>query len=247
MRSSNPALGENTFQESDHSNPMTMQGTVNKSFLLLFLLMLSSFQTWQWALPYIKSEQTGVISGAITAAAIGGFVVALITIFAKRYAVFFAPLYALIEGVVIGGISAFFENEYPGIVMQASTLTFSIFAALLLAYKTRMIRATENFKLMVFAGTAGVAILYLIDIVLRFFGMEVPYIHETGAIGIGFSVVVVVIASLNLVLDFDFIESGVDNGAPKHMEWYAAFGLLVTLIWLYLELLKLLAKLRSSD
>ena len=177
--------------------------------------------------------------------AIGGFVLALITVFKKTAAPITAPLYALVEGVFLGVLSAMFEILYPGIVFQAVTLTFGTLLALLLAYKTGFIKATENFKLGVIAATGGIAIIYLATFVLGFFGINIPFIHGSGTFGIAFSVFVVIIAALNLVLDFDFIESGAERGAPSYMEWYAAFGLLVTLIWLYIEILRLLSKLRS--
>jgi uncharacterized YccA/Bax inhibitor family protein len=158
---------------------------------------------------------------------------------------FTAPIYALLEGLFLGGISAIFEAQYPGIVIQAVSLTFGTLFCLLLAYRSGIIKVTENFKLGVAAATGGIALIYLATLVLGLFGVRMPFIHESGLIGIGFSLFVVVIAALNLVLDFDFIESGAKSGAPKYMEWYAAFGLMVTLIWLYIEILRLLAKLRS--
>ncbi|HEY4391973.1 MAG TPA: Bax inhibitor-1/YccA family protein, partial [Paenibacillus sp.] len=147
----------------------------------------------------------------------------------------------------LGAISAIYESMYYGITLQAALLTMGVFLALLIVYKTRMIKATENFKLGVFAATGGVALLYLLSIVLRMFGVQIPYLHDSTPIGIGISVVIVIIAALNLVLDFDFIEKGAQNGAPKYMEWYGAFGLMVTLVWLYLELLRLIAKIWSRD
>jgi uncharacterized YccA/Bax inhibitor family protein len=155
-----------------------------------------------------------------------------------------APLYAVLEGLFLGGISALYELKFQGIVIQAVALTFGTLAALLLAYKSRLIKVTENFKLGVVAATGGIALVYLISIGLGFFGIRMPYLHDSGPIGIGISVFIVIVAALNLVLDFDFIEQGAAQGAPKYMEWYAAFGLLVTLIWLYLEILRLLAKVR---
>jgi uncharacterized YccA/Bax inhibitor family protein len=176
---------------------------------------------------------------------IGGFVVALITIFKQQWASITAPLYALLEGLALGGISAFFERSYPGIAVQAVGLTFGTLFVMLLAYKTGVIRATQGFKMGVIAATGGIALLYLVEMVLGgFFHMQVPAINGSGAIGIGFSVFVVIIAALNLVLDFDMIESAVSAGAPKYMEWYGAFGMMVTLVWLYLEMLRLLSKAR---
>jgi uncharacterized YccA/Bax inhibitor family protein len=176
---------------------------------------------------------------------IGGLVVGLITVFKKEWSPITAPLYCVLEGLFLGIISAIFEQMFPGIVLQAVLLTFGTLATLLLAYKTGLIKATENFKLGVTAATGGIMMIYLINFVMSFFGSGIPYIHESGTFGILFSLFVVVIAALNLVLDFDFIENGVEQKAPKYMEWYAAFGLLVTLIWLYLEILRLLAKMRS--
>jgi uncharacterized YccA/Bax inhibitor family protein len=170
----------------------------------------------------------------------------IVIIFKKTWAPFLTPIYALLQGLTLGAISAFFEFRYPGIALQAVLCTMGTFIALLMAYQSRLIKATENFKLGVVAATGGIAIVYLIDLVLRFWGMEVPLIHESGTWGIVVSLFIVVIAALNLVLEFDFIEQGSNSGAPKYMEWYAAFGLLVTLIWLYLEMLKLLAKARKK-
>jgi uncharacterized YccA/Bax inhibitor family protein len=183
----------------------------------------------------------------ILGGSIGGLIVAIVTIFKKSWAGVTAPIYALLEGLVLGGISAIFEVQFPGIVLQAVSLTFGTLFCLLLAYTSGWIRATENFKLGVVAATGGIALIYLATFVLGFFGINIPYIHDSGWIGIGFSLFVVIVAALNLVLDFDFIENGAAQGAPKYMEWYGAFGLMVTLIWLYLEILRLLAKLRSRD
>ena len=158
---------------------------------------------------------------------------------------FTAPAYAILEGFVLGGVSAIFESQYPGIVVQAVSLTLFILLSLLFAYKSRLIKVTDNFRLGVVAATGGIALVYFASFVLGFFGIHIPMIHSNGLFGIGFSIFVVIIASMNLVLDFDFIEKGAASGAPKFMEWYAAFGLMVTLIWLYLEILRLLAKLRS--
>jgi uncharacterized YccA/Bax inhibitor family protein len=176
---------------------------------------------------------------------IAGFIVALITVFKKTAAPITAPIYAAIEGILLGMLSAFYEMQFPGLVFQAILLTFGTLFALLMAYRSGVIKATENFKLGVFAATGGIGLIYLTTFILSFFGLSIPYIHGSGTIGILFSLFVVVIAALNLVLDFDFIERGAERGAPKYMEWYAAFGLLVTLIWLYIEMLRLLSKLRS--
>jgi uncharacterized YccA/Bax inhibitor family protein len=170
-----------------------------------------------------------------------------VTVFKKSRAGVTAPIYALLEGLLLGGLSAIFEAQYPGIVIQAVGLTFGTLFCLLVAYTSRMIKVTQNFRLGVFAATGGIALFYLASMVLGFFGIHIPYIHEGGLIGIGFSLFIVVIAALNLVLDFDFIEQAAAQGAPRYMEWYGAFGLIVTLVWLYIEILRLLSKLRSRN
>ena len=251
MRSGNPALGENTFLDigsgrvvSRDGSTMTLNGTVNKSGILLALILVTAAFVWD---KYEGPQSTSAIMPWVAMGGIGGFILAMITIFKKTWAPVTAPAYALLEGLFLGGISAMFEARFPGIVMQAVGLTFGTLAALLMAYRSGLIRATENFKLGVVAATGGIFILYLVSFGMSFFGKSIPFIHESGLLGIGFSAFVVVIAALNLVLDFDFIENGVEQGAPKYMEWYGAFGLMVTLVWLYLEILRLLSKLQSRN
>ncbi len=239
IRSGNPALRANTFANVPSygaSTTMTIQGTVNKTFVLLALTVFTACYSWT----HLQNVMPLAMGGAI-----GGFIVAIITVFKKQWAGITEPLYALLEGLFLGAISAIFERQYPGIVIQAVTLTFGTLFCLLFAYKSKMIKATENFKLGVAAATGAIFMIYLVNMIMRFFGTEMPFIHESGTVGILFSLFVVVIAALNLVMDFDFIEKGADIGAPKYMEWYGAFGLMVTLIWLYLEILRLLAKTRS--
>jgi len=168
-----------------------------------------------------------------------------VTIFKPAWAPVTSPIYAALEGLALGALSAIFEARYPGIVIQAVGLTFGTLVALLVVYRSGLIPVTENFKLGVVAATGGIAFVYLIGFVMSFFGASIPLIHGSSAIGIAFSLLVVGVAALNLVLDFDFIEQGAERRVPKYMEWYAAFGLLVTLVWLYLELLRLLAKLQD--
>lgn len=241
MRTGNPVLSDKAFENVnayDQSSPMTVQGTTNKAFLLFGLILLSA--SWVWSDP-------AKLSLYFFPAVIVGLILALVTVFKKEWAMYTSPVYALAQGVTLGGVSAIFEKMYPGIVMQAVGLTFGTMFALLLAYKTGVVRVTDNFRLGVFAATAGIALFYFVTWILSFFNMNVGIINNNGMMGIVFSLFVVVIAALNLVLDFDFIESATRSGAPKYMEWYGAFGLMVTLIWLYMEILRLLAKLRSRD
>lgn len=240
FRSGNPALKADTFTgvRAYGDSAMTLEGSVNKTGISLLVLLATAALQWNGAFGAVTPV-------AMLAGLIGGFVVALATVFKKEWSPVTTPLYAALEGLALGGISLVFEARYPGIVINSVGLTFGTLAALLVAYRSGLIRATENFKLGVFAATGGIAILYLVSMAMGFFGKSIPYIHGSGPIGIGFSLVVVVIAALNLVLDFDFIERGTESGAPKFMEWYAAFGLLVTLVWLYLEMLRLLSKLQD--
>ena len=245
IRSANPALNDNTFTRDlnySEENRMTLMGAVNKTALLLFVLVLAASITWKMVLTGESNAGIYMWGGAIA-----GFIVAIVTIFKKNWAPFTAPLYAALKGLFIGGISAMFASAFEGIVMQAAGLTFGILFALLAAYKSGLIKATENFKLGVFAATGGICLFYLLSIVLGLFGVNMAFLHDSSPLSIGISVFIVIIASLNLVLDFDFIENGAEVGAPKYMEWYAAFGLMVTLIWLYIEILHLLAKLQSRD
>jgi uncharacterized YccA/Bax inhibitor family protein len=178
---------------------------------------------------------------------IGGLIFAFATIFKKTWAPVTAPIYALLEGLVLGSVSAMLELRFPGIAIEAVSLTFGTMVALLLAYRSGLIRVTDKLRLGIVAATGGIALFYVMEMILGFFGVHFAAVNGSGAIGIGFSVFVVIIAALNLVLNFDFIENGARAGAPKYMEWYGAFGMMVTLIWLYFEILQLLSKLRSRD
>lgn len=252
MRTGNPALNSKTFEQfgnyyaeeyaGERSHLMTLEGTATKTCVLLLLAAGAAIFTWNLALTNPPAAMPFIMGGAL-----GGMVIAFITVLKPVWSPVTAPLYALAEGLCLGALSALINARYPGIAFQAVCLTFGTLFALLLAYQTRIIRATENFKLGVFAATGGICLVYLVSWVARLFGTGIPFIHEAGLIGIGFSLFIVVIAALNLVLDFDFIETGVAHGAPKYMEWYGAFGLLVTLVWLYIEILRLLSKLQSRD
>jgi uncharacterized YccA/Bax inhibitor family protein len=241
FRTSNPALNDQAFQrEGIAGEAMTISGTVNKTGVLLLCAAASA--AWTWNVTSRSPEQAGTFA---VLGLIGGLVAAIVTIFKKSFAPITAPIYALLEGLVLGAISQLFERQYPGIAIGAVSLTFGTLLAMLLAYRIGLVRATEKFTLGVVAATGGIAFFYLLTLVLGFFGIQFNSIYGAGTIGIAFSVFVVIIAALNLVLDFDFIERGAVAGAPKYMEWYGGFSLLVTLVWLYLEILRLLAKLRS--
>ena len=250
MRSGNPALKDSTFLDLGSGTvvsraaggAMTLNGTVGKTAILLVLAVMTAAFAWS----KVAITPDGMTGGLyVWGGLIGGFILAMVTIFKKEWAPVTAPMYALVEGLFLGGISAVFEARYPGIAFQAVLLTFGTLFALLMSYRSGLIKATENFKMGVVAATGGIALVYLATIVLGFFGVEIPMIHGNGIVGIGFSLFVVAIAALNLVLDFDFIETGVERGAPKYMEWYGAFGLMITLVWLYIEFLRMLSKVQS--
>jgi uncharacterized YccA/Bax inhibitor family protein len=254
MRSANPALSDQTFEGVSVARgagvpAMTINGTVNKTGFCLLLLLATA--TWTWGLgaagtgPMATPANPAAAMPWVMVGVIGGFIVAMATTFKKEWAPVGAPAYAALEGLALGGISAVFEARYPGLVSQAVFLTFGTLGALLLAYRSGVIKVTDNLRLGIAAATGGIFLVYLVSFVMSFFGARIPMIHESGMVGIGFSLVVVGIAAMNLVLDFDFIERGSEAGAPKYMEWYGAFGLLVTLVWLYIEMLKLLAKLQE--
>lgn len=251
MRSGNPALSESTFLDlasgsvvTSPDQVMTINGTVNKTGILLLLAVLTAAFAWSQAIGADGQIAPGAMIYAI-GGAIGGLVLAVVTVFKKEWSPVTAPMYALVEGFFLGAISAVMEVRFPGIVFQAVLLTFGTLFALLAAYRSGLIKVTENFKLGVVAATGGIALLYLASFVLGFFDINVPVIHEASWLGIAFSLFVVVVAALNLVLDLDFIENGAAARAPKYMEWYGAFGLMVTLVWLYVEFLRLLSKLQS--
>lgn len=252
MRSGNPVLSDSTFLDlgsgavlSRPTDAMTLNGTIAKTGFLLFLTVLTAAFAWSQSIS--PAGPTAAAPIYMWGGVIGGLIVAFITIFKKQWSPVTAPLYALLEGFFLGAISAVFAHLYEGIVMQAVMLTFGTLFAMLFAYRSGMIKVTQKFRAGVVAATGGIMLIYLATIGLGFFGINIPYIHESGLIGIGFSLFVVVIAAMNLVLDFDLIESGIEHGAPKYMEWFGGFALLVTLIWLYVEFLRLLAKLQSRD
>ena len=243
-RSGNPALSSKTFENAIKTNSgpiikddlMTIKGTVDKTAICLVLLITAGYLSFE------ENSTTLMIGGFI-----GGIIMFIVTIFKKHLSPVTVPLYAMFQGLLLGGISFMYGQLFDGIVFNAIMITLSILISLLFAYRSGIIKATENFKLGVFAATGGIALIYIFSFIASFFGAGFSIMNPSNGslLSIGFSLLVIVIASLNLVLDFDFIEEGAEKGAPKYMEWYGAFGLLVTLIWLYLEILRLLAKLNS--
>lgn len=249
MTTSNPALRDDTFSGfgrfSDNTESMTVQGTVIKTAILLLLALLTA--GWTWNMFFKAQEITPSISLWMLVGVFGGLIAALVTSFKKEWAPVTAPLYALLEGLFIGGLSATMEVSFPGIVIQAVALTFGTLGAMLCVYQSGLIRMTDTFRMVLVSATGGIALIYFASIALSFFNIQIPFIFGNGVGGIAFSLFVVIIAALNFVVDFDFIENGARNNVPKYMEWYGAFALMVTLVWLYIEFMRLLSKLRSRD
>jgi uncharacterized YccA/Bax inhibitor family protein len=242
FRSNNPVLKESAFTgQISSGQAMTIQGTVNKTGLLLLCVVVTS--AWTWGLS--RSEAPEAAVPWMLGGAFGGFIVALLTIFKKQWSPLTAPIYALLEGLFLGGISAYLERSYPGIAVRAVTLTFATLLLLLLAYKTGIVRATRGFKLGILTATGAIALVYAANMIMSlFFHRQITSLYSSSPLGIGISLFVVVIAALNLIIDFDMIENAAKMGAPRYMEWYGAFGLMITLIWLYTEILRLLGKLQ---
>ncbi|MGB4535252.1 MAG: Bax inhibitor-1/YccA family protein [Tenuifilaceae bacterium] len=248
FKSGNPALTKYTFKEIEKvargsTNVMTLQGTVNKTAILLFAVFVPAMYTWNLFTSTLNFE---TIAPYFWTGAIGGLLMSFVIVFNKDWSPYLAPIYSILQGLCLGGLSAAMNHIFPGIVVQALLLTFGICAVLLVIYKLEIIKPTENFKLIVASATGGLAMYYIANIGLSFVGIELPFIHENTIGGIIFSLFVVVLAAMNLVVDFDFIENGAESRVPKYMEWYGAFGLMVTIIWLYVEILRLLAKLRKK-
>lgn len=247
FKSSNPTLKNDTFNVASSQESMTYAGVTNKGLILFALLLMTFIYTWNTTLQNLAVGNTGTHLPYMIGGGIGGFILAIVTIFKKEWSPITAPLYALCEGLLLGAISALYEFQFQGLVFNAVSITFGVFFSLMLMYRWGFIKATPTFKKVIFAATMGIGLVYLVSFILSFFSVSVPMIHSNGMIGIGFSLFVVVIAALNLVMDFDSIEQGIAMRAPKYMEWYSSFALLITLVWLYLEILRLLAKLRSRD
>ena len=246
FKSGNPALSEKQFQQTipvDSGETMTVRGTMNKFGFLMLMVMAGAAFAWQW-FSAGKEIMPLMLTGAL-----GGLVVAIVIVFKKEWSGYLAPAYAILEGLFVGGISAYFnflfQDKYPGIISHAVLITFAVAASMYLLYTLRIIKVTEKFRSIIFVATASIAFFYLLTWILSFFGIRFEFLSTGSTFGIIFSLVVIVIAALNLILDFDMIEQGSAMGVPKYMEWYGAFGLLVTLVWLYLEILRLLAKMNS--
>lgn len=252
FRTSNPALGSKTFQGPgsgygsalDAANRMTLNGTVNRTGILLICAFATAAYTWR---TFMETHDPADVAGWLMLGVFGGFITAMVTIFKKEWAPVTAPIYALLEGLFLGGISAFLDLRYPGLAIQAVGLTFGTLLTMLVIYSSGLIRVTDKLRIGIIAATGGIALFYFVEIILSFFHFNFITVNGSGPIGIAFSLFVCAIAALNLLLNFDVIEQGVNYGAPKYMEWYGAFGIMVTLVWLYLEILRLLSKLRSRN
>ncbi len=246
MRTSNPALTERIFAKeraNTSTEVMTIQGTKYKTLTMLALVLLGAIYTWHLAFMGSPAVNTWMIVGGV-----GGFITALITIFSPRSAHITAPIYSVLEGLLLGGLSAFMAAQFGlGIITQAVGLTFATFFFMLLLYRSGTIKVTAKFRMAIFAATGAIALMYFVSFILSLFNVPIGFIHDGGIISIVISLVIIGVAALNLTLDFDFIEKGVNQGAPKYMEWYGAFGLMVTLIWLYIEFLRLLTMLSSRN
>lgn len=247
IKSSNPTLNDRAFnvRSVGATNTMELSGTINKTGILLVLCFTCALYTYNEAMTALANNQAPSMLW-LWVGLIGGLIMALVTTFKQSFSPISAPLYACLEGLALGSISAMYEFQFQGLVFQAIMLTFGVLFVMLFLYKSKVIRATETFKKVIFASTGAIFLVYLVSMIMGFFGSSIPMIHEAGPVGIGFSLVVVVVASLNLIMDFDFIEKATaSRSMPKYMEWYGGFALTVTLVWLYLEMLRLLAKLQN--
>ncbi len=246
VRTGNPGLNARTFLDLPRpaaaEDRMTLEGTINRSFLLLVVLMGCAL--WPWS-QYLHSGSAATVAAPLLIGTFGGLVLAVIISFKAPLAPYLALPYAACEGLAIGAISAVLERRYPGIAIQAVALTFGVLAAMLLAYKTGLIRATQRLRAIVVSATGAIMLLYLVSMLLRLFHISTPFLYGSSPLSLGISLVIIAVAALNLVLDFDMIESGAAQGVPRYMEWYGAFGLLVTLVWLYLEILRFLGNARQ--
>jgi uncharacterized YccA/Bax inhibitor family protein len=254
FKSSNPTLKEKIFQKSVNTQgeldgTMTVRGTINKFGFLMLTVIAGAAYTWQ----LYASGQQKLMMTLMLVGVFGGLIAAIAIAFKPKWAPFLAPAYGILEGLFIGAISVIIneamKESYPNIVIQAVGLTFGVAISMFLLFNFRIIKATNKFKSIVLSATLGIAIFYGISLLLRLFGVQMDFMSfgNNSLLGIGISLFVVAIAALNLILDFDMIEQGAEQGAPKYMEWYGAFGLMVTIIWLYIEILKLLSRFAKRD
>ena len=239
----NPILNENRFNEQERilqGVPMTVNGTIQVTLFLGLLLICSAAFVWSRIGAGFTDLGMMLTGGGV----IVGFILAFIITFTKNK--YLIPVYAVCEGCALGGISAVMETQFPGIVIQAVAGTFAALFSMLILYKLNVIRATDKFRSVIFISTVSIAVVYLVDIIGSFFGLHVPVINSVSPAGIAVSLFIVVIAALNLILDFDYVEKGEQMMLPKDYEWYGAFGLMITLVWLYMEILRLLAKINRK-
>lgn len=253
QQSSNPALNKQLFENlnvTSGTEIMTLNGTINKTILSFLLLILGAFYTWSKFFSVVDpAAGASLVFPYLIGGGIAGFILGIVTIFKKEWSQYTVPVYAVLEGLFLGGISAIVEARFAnqGLVLRAVTLTFGVFFIMLFLYRSNVIKVTQKFKLGIIAATGGIALVYLAGFIFSLFGVQFSFLYGNSMLSIGISLFVVVIAALNLVLDFDFIDRGSKANVPKFMEWYGAFGLMVTLVWLYLEILRLLSKIASRD
>ena len=253
QQSSNPALNKQLFDKlnvTSGTEVMTLNGTVNRTILSFLLLILGAFYTWSKFFSVVDpAVGASLVYPYLIGGGIAGFILGIVTIFKKEWSQYTVPVYAVLEGLFLGGISAIVEAKFAnqGLVIRAVALTFGVFFTMLFLYRSNIINVTQKFKLGIIAATGGIALVYLAGFIFRLFGMQFSFLYGNSMLSIGISLFVVVIAALNLVLDFDFIDRGSKANVPKFMEWYGAFGLMVTLVWLYLEILRLLSKIASRN
>ncbi len=248
-KTSNPTLGEKIIKDyafAATDGAMTVQGTINKIALLLALVIAGAVFTWTKTMSGVETGSVVGVQSWMIGGSISAFILALIITFKKNLAPILSPVYAICEGLCLGALSAYFEVMFPGLVMRAVLLTFSVLFGMLFMYKVQIIKVTQRFRAIVLAATVGIALAYLISFILNLFGVNMGFILGGGSFGLIISLVIVAVAALNLVLDFDFIEKGTEAGLPSFFEWYGAFGLMVTLIWLYIAILRLLATIASN-
>ncbi|MFZ1800828.1 MAG: Bax inhibitor-1/YccA family protein [Chitinophagaceae bacterium] len=248
LKSSNPTLSEKMWNRADGNvqaigtETMTVRGAINKFGFLLLLVIGAAVYTWNLHAQLADNTMNTLMMVGI----FGGLIVAIAISFKPTWAPLLAPLYAILEGFFLGGISVLFNSmfaeKYPGLIMQAVGLTFGVAIAMFILYNFRIIKVTDKLRSVIISATMGILLFYVISMVLRLFHVNVGFTYDSSLLGIGISLFIVAIAALNLLLDFDMIERGASGGAPKFMEWYGAFGLLVTIVWLYIEILKLLSR-----